>query len=78
MTIPATSPPKWTVHYNIASNYSRWVGRGWEFFDDEECAEARYNALNSMEGHCASMRPFHRKTDAQHLGAVHRNERKGI
>lgn len=61
--------PSYTLVYNIV-NASKWVGTGWEFFDTEEDAEARYEELNK-QGHCCTLRPYH-NTDSIHLGAAHR------
>jgi len=60
--------PKWTVLYNIDG---KWIGTGWEFFDDYIIAKSRYAVLNSSEGYCATLRHFHEKTDRPHMGAVH-------
>lgn len=65
-----TTIPNWTVLYNIVSpEDGRWVGTGWEFFDDEEDAEfcrRRHERL----GNVPTKRPFH-TNDIPHLGAAH-------
>ena len=61
--------PRWTVHYNIV-NSSRWIGRGWEFFDEAEEA-AQVANKRTEEGHSVSIRPFH-PNDIPNMGAVHR------
>ena len=62
--------PKWTVLYNIVSpEAARWIGRGWEFFDEERDAQRCYERHNAL-GNCASKRPYH-INDKEHLGAVH-------
>jgi hypothetical protein len=66
---PEPLRPSWTVVYNRVSLGSRWIGKGWEFFDDEEWAKRRYDEL-VKEGHCPTKRPYH-SSDRQHLGAVH-------
>lgn len=63
--------PCWTVHYNIVSPESdRWIGDGWEFFDEEDqatrCFERHHRA-----GDCPTKRPYYRATDIHHLGAAH-------
>ncbi len=69
--------PKWTVHYNIASDGSPWVGTGWEFFDNKRLAEDRHLELSLaydglIKQYASIMRPFHEEVDFPHLGAVHR------
>ncbi len=67
-------PPRWTVHYNIVSPESdTWVGRGWEFFDEEKDAEVCYKRQIEA-GNVPSMRPYHDGVDRQHLGAVHQHQ----
>lgn len=63
--------PKWTVHYNIVSPESdRWVGTGWEFFDNEADAQTAYERHQTL-GNVPGKRPFHGGVDRQHLGAAH-------
>ena len=65
------SYPQWTVLYNIVSEESdKWVGTGWEFFDDEAQATKCYER-QIKNGNCPTKRPFYSSQDAQHLGAVH-------
>lgn len=63
--------PKWTVHYNIVSQENnQWVGRGWEFFDDESDAKKCFDR-HTLAGNCCSKRPFH-ENDWEHVGAGHK------
>lgn len=63
--------PKWTVVYNIVSpESSKWVGTGWEFFDDEEDAQACYDR-HVASGNTPTKRPYHDGCDKPHLGAAH-------
>ena len=63
--------PKWTVNYNIVSKENDcWVGTGWEFFDLESDAQKCYNRQIDL-GNCPCKRPYYRKSDWSHLGAVH-------
>ena len=64
--------PKWTVHYNIVSHGTPWIGSGWEFFDFEPPAKLRYDELRTKGNYSVTMRPFHEKTDTPHLAAFHR------
>ncbi len=62
--------PKWTVCYNIVSpEASRWVGTGWEFFDEEPHADAAYRR-HQILGNCPTKRPYNH-FDRDHLGAIH-------
>lgn len=63
--------PAWTVLYNIVSKEnSKWIGTGWEFFDEESEASKCYKRhLNS--NNTPIKRKYH-KNDKVHLGAVHR------
>lgn len=63
-------PPKWTVLYNIVSDGSRWIGTGWEFFDDEHVAHHRFEEL-SRAGNYPTRRPYFAEVDRVHLGAGH-------
>ena len=72
MTTKAMMKPKWTVVYNIVSEESsRWVGTGWEFFDDDDSANRAY-ARHVSSGNVPTKRPFHFRDDS-HLGAAHRD-----
>src|SRR5690349_17653770 len=63
--------PMWTVCYNIVSKESpRWVGTGWEFFDNEADAQACYVRLEQA-GCFPTKRPYHHVVDRNHLGAHH-------
>jgi hypothetical protein len=68
--------PKWTVVYNIVSPGSRWIGTGWEFFDDAASMERRKNEL-SAKGQTTTSRPYYPATDKSHLGAVHEMNGEG-
>lgn len=72
---PTPLPPKlprWTVHYNIVSvENARWIGQGWEFFDDEKDAQASYDRQIRL-GNCPTKRPYYDKSDRPFLGAAHR------
>ncbi len=57
--------PKWTVVYNIPSPNDGFVGKGWEFFDDEAHAEHCYRK-QIARGNVPTMRPFH-PSDKQHM-----------
>jgi len=77
-----TKRPRWTVCYNIVSPESdRWVGRGWEFFDEEYQATACYERHIKL-GNCPTKRPYYHQSDYQHLGAAHHfwmeRETKGL
>jgi hypothetical protein len=61
--------PKWTVHANLVSNLSSWVGQSWEFFDVEASAAKRCQELADA-GHCSTMRPFHRRTDFDRMHVI--------
>jgi len=62
--------PHWTVCYNIVSLESnKWVGTGWEFFDDEDQASACYQR-HKEAGNVPIKRPYH-SDDFEHLGVVH-------
>jgi hypothetical protein len=66
------SRPKWTVCYNIVSLESdRWIGHGWEFFDEDAQAISCYERHNKA-GNCATKRRYYHPTDYEHLGAAHR------
>lgn len=63
--------PMWTVCYNIVSRESlRWVGTGWEFFDNECDAQACFDR-HVKNGNCPTKRPYYRARDRIHLGAAH-------
>jgi hypothetical protein len=65
---PPLEPPRWTVHYNIVSPESdRWVGTGWEFFDNEAQATDCYRRQGKL-GNVPSKRPFYPAVDTVHLG----------
>lgn len=55
--------PAWTVLYNIDNG--RWIGTGWEFFDNENVAKSRSCEL------AGTVRPYNEQHDRSHLGAVH-------
>ncbi len=62
--------PKFTVLYNIVVPGAMWIGTGWEFFDDQEIAQARYDYHVGI-GNVPTMRPYNHKCDFKHLGTVH-------
>jgi hypothetical protein len=71
--------PKWTIVYNIFNeSTSRWVGEGWEFYDDDKAAQDRYNFLAKFSEtpntdgfkYCPCKRPFY-STDRSRMGAAH-------
>lgn len=66
--------PKFTILYNKSNDNSKWIGTGWEFFDDKKKAEERFEQLNREVAYCPTLRPYHHKTDFEHLGAVHRQK----
>lgn len=57
--------PRWTVIYNIRTPGSVWVGKGVEFFDDEEAARKRGREVSD-----GASRPFYPPHDRQYLNAV--------
>jgi len=49
--------PKWTVLYNIVSPESdRWIGTGYEFFDEEETAAKAYVTYAKLYGDDQSLK----------------------
>jgi hypothetical protein len=63
--------PKWTVLYNIVSRENaRWIGMGWEFFDEEADAQKCYKR-HLDNGNCPCKRPYFRMSDYTKLGAAH-------
>ena len=38
--------PHWTVIHNTAPDGTPHMGRAWEFFDDEQAAQKRYDELS--------------------------------
>lgn len=56
--------PKWIVLYYIQTPGSDWLGKGVEFFDDEEPARERGRATQGTS------RPFYAPHDRQYLGAA--------
>lgn len=64
--------PRWTVNYNIVSPESdKWIGTGWEFFDEEHDAASCYRR-HRMLGNVPTMRPFHH-SDVYSMGIVHQH-----
>ena len=62
--------PRWTVRYNINSpEAGRWIGTGWEFFDEGKDASKAY-ARHIDCGNVPTKRPFH-ANDTKYLGACH-------
>lgn len=60
----APAYPRWVVIYYVRTPGSPWLGKGVEFFDDEEPARRR-----GRETHGTS-RPFYPPWDRQYLGAA--------
>ena len=56
--------PRWIVIYYIHTAGSDWLGKGVEFFDDEEPARRRGRETNGTS------RPFYPPWDRQYLGAA--------
>ena len=69
--------PKWTVLYNIVSVDSKWIGTGWEFFDDKRSAENCQDEQNH-KGNCATLRLYYKTCDDIHIGATHRDSLEEI
>jgi|SRR3990172_11159695 len=68
---PQERHPAWTVCYNIVSEENdRFVGTGWEFFDNKRDADSCYER-QCKNGNCPTKRPFYLSQDGQHLGAIH-------
>lgn len=55
--------PRWIVIYYIRTG-SKWLGKGVEFFDDEEPARIRGREMRGTS------RPFYPPWDRQYLGAA--------
>jgi hypothetical protein len=67
--------PTWTVLYNITTAANRWIGTGWEFFDNEVLARNRVEHLQGR-GFAPTLRPY-QSSDKSHLGAVHEMNGEG-
>jgi hypothetical protein len=63
-TKPTKKHPRWIVIYYIHTPGSEWLGKGVEFFDEEEPARARGREMNDTS------RPFYPPWDRQYLGAA--------
>jgi len=61
---PKPTYPRWIVIYYIHTPGSAWLGKGVEFFDDEEPARKRGREMNGTS------RPFFAPWDRQYLGAA--------
>jgi len=59
--------PKWTVITNLTG---KWIGTSWEFFDEENEAEACYQKHLAIGN--VPTKPYFNAVDSFHLGAVHR------
>ncbi len=68
--------PKWTVLYNVRHPGQTWVGTGWEFYNSEITAHARYHELSDHPDYTPSVRPYHNGCDFKHLGAAHQMQFK--
>lgn len=63
--------PKFTIVYNNQSE-DGFVGVCWEFFTNEDKAQARYDYLASFpETYSPTIRPYYHDADRHHLGAGH-------
>lgn len=62
----STTPkyPRWIVIYYVHTPGSEWLGKGVEFFDDEELARARGHETQGTS------RAFYPPWDRQYLGAA--------
>lgn len=60
--------PRWTVLFNTKGD-GEWIGRAFAFFDKVENAEQFYQEQSRL-GLVPTMRPFHRKTDLEHLNVL--------
>lgn len=56
--------PRWIVLYYIHTPGSAWLGKGVEFFEEEEPARKRGREMNGTS------RPFFASHDRQYLGAA--------
>ena len=63
-TKPKPKYPRWIVIYYIHTPSSPWLGKGVEFFDDEEPARIRGRETRGTS------RPFYPPWDRQYLGAA--------
>ena len=63
-TKPKPKYPRWIVIYYIHTPGSPWLGKGVEFFEDEEPARKRGRETNGTS------RPFYPPWDRQYLGAA--------
>lgn len=62
--------PKWTVVTNILSPEStRWIGKSWEFFDEEEQAQQCYER-HATVGEVPTKRPFYKQADMAHMNPI--------
>lgn len=60
--------PNWTVLYNIARPGAAFVGKGWEFFYNEDAAQRCYDDQIKV-GNVPTKRPFH-PIDKQHMNLL--------
>ena len=71
-TRPMYPRPRYTVVYNIVSpESSKWIGTGWEFFDNKKDAE-ECNRRHIENGNVPMLRPFYERPDRERMGAAHR------
>lgn len=68
--------PKYTVLYDIVSKENnKWVGTGWEFFDDEYEAQKCYDR-HMQTGNSPCKREYFHPVDYNYLGSIqHTDER---
>jgi len=57
--------PYWTVLYNITRPDTIFIGKGWEFFYNEDTAQRCYDAQIKL-GNVPTKRPF-QLSDKQHM-----------
>lgn len=63
--------PKFIVLYNQTNKEGKWVGTGYQFFDDYDLALDHYHYLCYQSGLCATLRGYNEIEDCKYLGAVH-------
>lgn len=60
--------PNWTVVYSITRPGGAFIGKGWEFFYNEDAAKLCYDKQIEA-GNVLTKRPFH-PDDKQHMNVV--------
>lgn len=61
-------PPNWTVTYCIVKKDAVFLGKGWEFFYNEDAAQRCYDEQIKL-GNVPMKRPFH-PNDKLHMNPV--------